>query len=127
MRKMGGVLSLSPMVDVCRVPGFNRLEESYGEDAYLSAVLGTAFARGLQQGDLTKGVGTCSKHYLGYGGGGDADEPTGLLDEDEETGLLEEDGTDYLDDEEETGLLEEETGLLDEDAWISCNTWQELC
>ena len=74
MRKMGGVLSLSPMVDVCRVPSFNRLEESYGEDAYLSAVLGTAFARGLQQGDLRKGVGTCSKHYLGYGGGGDADE-----------------------------------------------------
>ena len=74
MRKMGGVLSLSPMVDVCRDPSFNRLEESYGEDAYLSAVLGTAFARGLQQGDLTKGVGTCSKHYLGYGGGGDADE-----------------------------------------------------
>ena len=74
MRKMGGVLSLSPMVDVCRDPSFNRLEESYGEDAYLSAVLGTAFARGLQQGDLTKGVGTCSKHYLGYGGGGNADE-----------------------------------------------------
>ena len=74
MRKMGGVLSLSPMVDVCRVPSFNRLEESYGEDAYLSAVLGTAFARGLQQGDLRKGVGTCSKHYLGYGGGGDTDE-----------------------------------------------------
>ena len=74
MRKMGGVLSLSPMVDVCRVPSFNRLEESYGEDAYLSAMFGTAFARGLQQGDLKKGVGTCSKHYLGYGGGGDADE-----------------------------------------------------
>ena len=74
MRKMGGVLSLSPMVDVCRVPSFNRLEESYGEDAYLSAVMGNAFARGLQQGDLRKGVGTCSKHYLGYGGGGETDE-----------------------------------------------------
>lgn len=74
MRKMGGVLSLSPMVDVCRVPSFNRLEESYGEDAYLSAVMGNAFARGLQQGDLRKGVATCSKHYLGYGGGGDTDE-----------------------------------------------------
>ena len=74
MRKMGGVLSLSPMVDVCRVPSFNRLEESYGEDAYLSAVMGVAFAKGLQQGDLRKGVGTCSKHYLGYGGGGDAQE-----------------------------------------------------
>ena len=74
MRKMGGVLALSPMVDVCRVPSFNRLEESYGEDGYLSAVMGTAFVKGLQQDDLKKGVGACSKHYLGYGGGGDADE-----------------------------------------------------
>ena len=74
MRKMGGVLSLSPMVDVCRTPSFNRLEESYGEDGYLSAVMGVAFVKGLQQGDLKKGVGACSKHYLGYGGGGDAEE-----------------------------------------------------
>ena len=74
MRRMGGVLSLSPMVDVCRVPSFNRLEESYGEDGYLSAVMGVAFVKGLQQGDLKRGVGACSKHYLGYGGGGDADE-----------------------------------------------------
>ena len=74
MRKMGGVLSLSPMVDVCRTPSFNRLEESYGEDGYLSAAMGVAFVKGLQQGDLTKGVGACSKHYLGYGGGGDANE-----------------------------------------------------
>ncbi|MBQ7988890.1 MAG: glycoside hydrolase family 3 C-terminal domain-containing protein [Bacteroidaceae bacterium] len=74
MRKMGGVLSLSPMVDVCRTPSFNRLEESYGEDGYLSAAMGVAFVKGLQQGDLTKGVGACSKHYLGYGGGGDAEE-----------------------------------------------------
>lgn len=74
LRKMGGILSLSPMVDVCRNPSFNRLEESYGEDGYLSAVMGTAFVRGLQQGDLKKGVGACSKHYLGYGGGGDAEE-----------------------------------------------------
>ncbi|MBQ4295075.1 MAG: glycoside hydrolase family 3 C-terminal domain-containing protein, partial [Prevotella sp.] len=74
MRKMGGVLSLSPMVDVCRTPSFNRLEESYGEDAYLSAAMGVAFVKGLQQGDLRHGVGACSKHYLGYGGGGDAEE-----------------------------------------------------
>ena len=74
LRKMGGVLSLSPMVDVCRTPSFNRLEESYGEDAYLSAVMGCAFVRGLQQENLRTGVGACSKHYLGYGGGGDSDE-----------------------------------------------------
>ena len=74
LRRMGGVLALSPMVDVCRVPSFNRLEESYGEDGYLSAAMGVAFVRGLQQDDLTQGVGACSKHYLGYGGGGDAGE-----------------------------------------------------
>ena len=74
LRKMGGIFALSPMVDVCRTPSFNRLEESYGEDGYLSAVMGTAFVNGLQQGDLKKGVGACSKHYLGYGGGGDAGE-----------------------------------------------------
>lgn len=74
LRKMGGILSLSPMVDVCRMPSFPRLEESYGEDDYLSAMMGVAFAEGLQQGDLNKGVGACSKHYLGYGGGGDAAE-----------------------------------------------------
>ena len=74
LRKMGGILALSPMVDVCRIPSFNRLEESYGEDGYLSAVMGTAFVKGLQQSDLKKGVGACSKHYLGYGGGGDAEE-----------------------------------------------------
>ena len=49
LRKIGGIFALSPMVDVCRNPSFNRLEESYGEDG-------------------------CSKHYLGYGGGGDAEE-----------------------------------------------------
>ena len=74
LRKIGGVLALSPMVDVCRTPSFNRLEESYGEDGYLSAVMGTAFVKGLQQGNLKTGVGACSKHYLGYGGGGDAEE-----------------------------------------------------
>ena len=74
LRRMGGVLALSPMVDVCRTPSFNRLEESYGEDGYLSAVMGVAFVKGLQQDDLKQGVGACSKHYLGYGGGGDAEE-----------------------------------------------------
>ena len=62
------------MVNVCPYSSFNRPEESYGEDGYLSAIMGTAFVMGPQQGDLKKGVGACSKHYLGYGGGGDADE-----------------------------------------------------
>lgn len=73
LRKIGGMMALSPMVDVCRNPAFNRLEESYGEDGYLSAALGCAFVRGLQGDDLSKGVAACSKHFLGYGGGSDAE------------------------------------------------------
>lgn len=74
LRQIGGRLALSPMVDVVRNPYFNRLEESYGEDAYLSAAMGVAFVQGLQDGGLENGIAACSKHFLGYGGGGDAAE-----------------------------------------------------
>ena len=48
----------------------------------------TAFVRGLQQGDLKKGVGACSKHYLGYGGGGNGNARAG------ESNLWDDDGED---------------------------------
>lgn len=74
LRKIGGCLALSPMVDIIRNPSFNRLEESYGEDAYLSSVMGVAFVKGLQHDDLSNGIAACTKHFLGYGGGGNAQE-----------------------------------------------------
>lgn len=71
LRKMGGLLALSPMVDVVRNPSFNRLEESYGEDGYLTTAMGLAFVKGLQHdGNLREGIGACTKHFLGYGGSG---------------------------------------------------------
>lgn len=73
-RQIGAFLALSPMLDVVRNPHFNRLEESYGEDAYLSAAMGLAFVQGLQDGGLENGIAACTKHFLGYGGGGDAEE-----------------------------------------------------
>lgn len=69
MRKIGATMALSPMVDVIRTATFNRLEEGYGEDGYLSGCMGVGFVRGLQGQDMTKGVAACSKHFLGYGGG----------------------------------------------------------
>lgn len=69
MRKVGSVMALSPMVDVVRTATFNRIEESYGEDSYLSGAMGTAFVQGLQGNDLKIGVAACNKHFLGYGGG----------------------------------------------------------
>lgn len=73
-RQIGAYLALSPMLDVVRNPHFNRLEESYGEDAYLSASMGLAFVQGLQDGGFHNGIAACTKHFLGYGGGGDAEE-----------------------------------------------------
>lgn len=69
MRAIGGTLALSPMVDLIRSAHWSRIEESYGEDSYLSAAMGVAFVKGLQKNDLKKGVAACSKHFLGYGGG----------------------------------------------------------
>lgn len=69
MRAVGGTLALSPMVDIIRSAHWARLEESYGEDSYLTAVMGGAFIDGLQNGDWKNGVAACTKHLLGYGGG----------------------------------------------------------
>lgn len=69
MRAIGGTLALSPMVDIIRSAHWSRIEESYGEDGYLSARMGVAFVDGLQKKGLKKGVAACSKHFLGYGGG----------------------------------------------------------
>ena len=74
MRLLGCELALSPMVDVILTPHWPRIEESYGEDGYLSAEMGAAFVKGLQSGDvpgetdLCKGVAATTKHFLGYGG-----------------------------------------------------------
>lgn len=51
MRAVGGTFALSPMVDIIRSAHWARLEESYGEDPYLTAVMGGAFVDGLQNGD----------------------------------------------------------------------------
>ncbi len=69
MRSAGATMALSPMVDVVRTQHFNRVEESYGEDSYLSSRTALAFIEGLQGDDMRQGVATCTKHFLGYGGG----------------------------------------------------------
>ena len=69
MRAVGEQFALSPMVDVIRSPHWSRIEESYGEDGYLTASLGTAFVEGLQSKGFKEGVTATTKHFLGYGGG----------------------------------------------------------
>ena len=73
MRAIGSTMALSPMVDLIRSAHWPRIEESYGEDAYLSARMGVAFVDGLQKKGLKNGVAACSKHLLGYGNSGFSD------------------------------------------------------
>jgi beta-glucosidase len=65
MRSAGAHQALSPIFDVARDPRWGRIEETYGEDPYLVAALGTAYVRGLQEGD--SGVLATGKHMVGHG------------------------------------------------------------
>lgn len=67
MRAGGATLALSPMLDLSRTAHWNRLEESYGEDAYLTSRMGVAFVQGLQGEDFRTGVAATVKHFAGYG------------------------------------------------------------
>lgn len=59
--------ALSPVLDLARDPRWGRMHESYGEDPDLVAAMGIAFVRGLQGADLSDGVVSTAKHFLGYG------------------------------------------------------------
>ena len=67
MRAAGATFALSPMLDISRTAHWERIEESYGEDAYLTSTLGLAFVNGLQGKNLSNGVAATTKHFAGYG------------------------------------------------------------
>ncbi len=63
--------NFSPTMDVGRDGRWSRIWESFGEDTYVNAEMGTAVVRGYQ-GDNHNAVGAnhvaaCLKHYIGYG------------------------------------------------------------
>lgn len=68
MRAVGAHQALAPLLDVARDPRWGRIEETFGEDAYLVARLGVAFVRGLQNHNRwDTGVVATGKHFAGYG------------------------------------------------------------
>ena len=67
MRAVGSPYALSPMLDLSGTAYWNRHQESYGEDAYLTSCMGVAFVKGLQGHDLKTGVAATIKHFAGYG------------------------------------------------------------
>src|SRR4029453_5715631 len=58
--------TLAPVLGVARDARWGRVEETYGESAYLAARLGVAYIRGVQ-GELAHGVAATGKHFRGYG------------------------------------------------------------
>jgi len=53
----------TPVINILRDPRWGRAQETYGEDPYLTAVMGAAFVRGLQGNDSTYlKVAACAKH-----------------------------------------------------------------
>lgn len=67
MVAVGARQTLAPVVDIARDPRWGRLEETYGEDPYLSGRLAVAYVRGIQSTDPRNGVAATAKHFLGYG------------------------------------------------------------
>ena len=55
-------ISYGPVLDIARDPRWSRVEETMGEDPYLSGVLGAAIVQGMQ-----KNVCATLKHLAAYG------------------------------------------------------------
>lgn len=58
--------TFSPMVDVARDPRWGRVAEGYGEDTYLTSLMGAAAVRGYQGNDSIVKLAACVKHFAGY-------------------------------------------------------------
>lgn len=58
----GAKFAYGPVLDIARDPRWSRVEETFGEDPYLSGTLGSAMIRGMQNH-----VGATVKHFAAYG------------------------------------------------------------
>ena len=58
----GAQFGYGPVLDIARDPRWSRVEETFGEDPYLSGTLGSAMIRGMQEH-----VGATVKHFAAYG------------------------------------------------------------
>lgn len=68
VRAQGAHICYGPVMDVSRDPRWSRVEESYGEDTYLTARIGEAMVTG--HGDTRLGDGgviSTLKHFIAYG------------------------------------------------------------
>ena len=58
----------TPNINIFRDPRWGRGQETFGEDPYLTAILGVEYVRGLQgDGEFLKSA-ACAKHFAGHSG-----------------------------------------------------------
>ena len=63
-----GLTFWAPNINIFRDPRWGRGQETFGEDPYLSATLGTSFIKGIQgDGEFYKAC-ACSKHFAVHSG-----------------------------------------------------------
>jgi len=69
IRLQGGHISYGPVLDLNREPRWSRVEETLGEDPFLTGEMGAAMVKGLGAGDLSKPYSTIAtlKHFIAYG------------------------------------------------------------
>lgn len=69
VRSQGGHISYGPVLDLAREPRWSRVEETLGEDPFLSGEMGAAVVGGLGGGDLALPHSTIAtlKHFIAYG------------------------------------------------------------
>lgn len=68
-RSSGIRWTFAPMIDITRDPRWGRIAESFGEDPYLTSVLGAASIKGYQGKNLKdkNSLAACAKHFAAYG------------------------------------------------------------
>lgn len=67
-RAVGITLALHPMADLATEPRWGRVNGTFGEDAYLSAIMTKAYVLGFQGDSLNQnGVACMTKHFSGGG------------------------------------------------------------
>ena len=60
---VGGTIGYGPVIDLSREPRWSRVEETYGEDMFLTAEMAGALVKGAS----SKGVISTLKHFVAYG------------------------------------------------------------
>lgn len=68
-RLQGAQIGYGPVLDLAREPRWSRVEETFGEDPYLTSEMGKAVVNGFQGNNLKSGVNVVStlKHFVAYG------------------------------------------------------------